>query len=572
MGVASGGQDDDGQRGRPSADASLVVGALYALAADPAEWRSFLDALDAKGPTDADAQAALAAMVAGGERVANLASAAQAEPKGGETPSAAVVILARDGRRLAANGLVELSALAPLGLGGVDGAYEQEVLAEARQRLDRGGGRPVIVNLASSDDVPPALGYLTPFGALSPGLRTGLTPTIGESPGALAVVAPIALSGEAFWTGVGEAFSLTPAEVRLVGHLTGGGALKETSEALNVSVHTVRNQLASIFEKTGINRQTHLVRALAELATVSMAPETTAPPPNKAEPVRVAPTLEVIRLSDGRRLAFREYGVADGRPVLVFHAGVGASLLPPGTDARCRELGLRVVAPERPGIGRSDPRPDYSVEGVADDLVQLATDLGLGPVQFCSFTSGSRFALATAERLGDSVSRVLMLSPRPPQTAAAAASPSPMVAFQGRMMAHPWVAEQVFAVLRLRLSRPIISQMMRASALGPGDLAYLTEEPDTTDQMTEGLREALAVTARGTADELRHGGAAIRPGPALRAPITVWQGVEDTYASSTEVKAWLGDHLETLRSVPGIGNYLIHKHWPEALGWLAGAN
>lgn len=569
--MALGEQDDENQRARPSADASLVVGALYALAADPAEWRSFLDALDSKGPTDPAAHAALAAMVAGGERVASLASAAQAGTPGGETPSAAVVILTHDGRRLAANGLVDLSALAPLGLGSAnDDSYEREVLAEARQRLERGGGRPVIVNLAASDDVPPAFGYLTPFSALAPGLRAGLTPASVDAPGALAVVAPIALSGEAFWDGVGEAFSLTAAEVRLVGHLTGGASLKETSEALNVSVHTVRNQLSSIFEKTGINRQTHLVRALAALATVSMAPAAVAP--RKAEAGAGAPAVQIIRLSDGRRLAFREYGVADGRPVLVFHAGVGASLLPPETDARCRELGLRLVAPDRPGIGRSDPRPDYSIEGVADDLAQLAIELNLGPVQLCSYTSGSRFALAAAERLGDAVSRILMLSPRPPQTAQAAASPSPMVAFQGRMMSHPWLAEQVFAVMRLRLSRRIISQMMRASALGAGDIAYLSAHPDATDQMTEALREALAVTARGTADELRHAGAAIRPGRHLRAPITVWQGAEDTYASPAEVEAWLGDHLETLRGVPGIGNYLIQKHWPEALAWLAGAN
>ena len=571
--MALGEQDDESQRARPSADASLVVGALYALAADPAEWRSLLDALGAKGPNDPAAQAALAAMVAGGERVATLASAAQAETSAGETSSAGVVILAPNGRRLAANGMVDLSALAPLGLGGADDdGYEREVLAEARQRLERGGGRPVIINLAASDDMPPAFGYLTPFSALAPRLRAGLTPAGVDAPGALAVVAPIALTGEAFWDGVGEAFSLTAAEVRLVGHLAGGASLKETSEALNVSVHTVRNQLSSIFEKTGINRQTHLVRALAELATVSMAPETAAATPRKAETPTAAPVVESIRLSDGRRLAFREYGVADGRPVLVFHAGVGASLLPPGTDARCRDLGLRLVAPDRPGIGRSDPRAHYSIEGVADDLAQLATDLALGPVQLCSYTSGSRFALATAERLGDAVSRVLMLSPRPPQTAEAAASPSPMVAFQGRMMGHPWLAEQVFAVMRLRLSRPIISQMMRASALGAGDIAYLAAHPDATDQMTEALREALAVTARGTADELRHAGAEIRPSRDLRAPITVWQGAEDTYASSAEVETWLGDHLETLRSVPGIGNYLIQKHWSEALGWLAGAN
>jgi pimeloyl-ACP methyl ester carboxylesterase len=90
-----------------------------------------------------------------------------------------------------------------------------------------------------------------------------------------------------------------------------------------------------------------------------------------------APPVRTIGLKDGRRLAFRDYGDPDGRPMISFHEGLGSSLLPPGTQALAQELGLRIITPERPGYGQSDPRSDYSFEGVAEDVVELCDRLGL---------------------------------------------------------------------------------------------------------------------------------------------------------------------------------------------------
>ena len=56
--------------------------------------------------------------------------------------------------------------------------------------------------------------------------------------------------------------SLTTAEERLTRHIVRGGSLSEASEIFGVSLHTVRNQLRSIFEKVGIHRQTDLTRIM----------------------------------------------------------------------------------------------------------------------------------------------------------------------------------------------------------------------------------------------------------------------------------------------------------------------
>jgi DNA-binding CsgD family transcriptional regulator len=59
---------------------------------------------------------------------------------------------------------------------------------------------------------------------------------------------------------LGELFDLTPAEANVAILLSRGLSLAEVSEAQNISRHTARAQLKSIFAKTGISRQADLVR------------------------------------------------------------------------------------------------------------------------------------------------------------------------------------------------------------------------------------------------------------------------------------------------------------------------
>src|SRR5437660_11899641 len=68
-----------------------------------------------------------------------------------------------------------------------------------------------------------------------------------------------------------------------------------------------------------------------------------------------SPRLEdTIRLSDGRRLGYAEFGDPAGPLVLWFHGSPGARRQVPvaGRDA-AEHLGLRLVCVERPGVGNS---------------------------------------------------------------------------------------------------------------------------------------------------------------------------------------------------------------------------
>jgi DNA-binding CsgD family transcriptional regulator len=62
-----------------------------------------------------------------------------------------------------------------------------------------------------------------------------------------------------------QAFGLTPAETRLAAMLADGSSLEIAADKLSIARETARNQLKSVFAKTGTHRQSQLVALLARL-------------------------------------------------------------------------------------------------------------------------------------------------------------------------------------------------------------------------------------------------------------------------------------------------------------------
>lgn len=61
-----------------------------------------------------------------------------------------------------------------------------------------------------------------------------------------------------------QRYGLTPAEARLAWEIVRGGGRKAAAESRGISVATARSQLTSIFDKTGVRRQSELVRLLLD--------------------------------------------------------------------------------------------------------------------------------------------------------------------------------------------------------------------------------------------------------------------------------------------------------------------
>jgi pimeloyl-ACP methyl ester carboxylesterase/DNA-binding CsgD family transcriptional regulator len=563
---------------KAKANVALVIETMYAVAAHPERWDQIIDALDG-APADAPQQALDAA------RLTRLA-AGRPEPAVGQV---GVVTISAGGGVVAWNAAGEAVFHQRLGAIEAHGVSffnpsNHEAFDQARARLRGAPGRQVIVKFAQAADEAPHFAYVVAAQDLPAGLAASLERVAGAGEAALAIIFPAVEATDRLWANLRESFGLTPAETRLAARLKDGLTLKEASADLGVTINTVRNQLRAIFEKVGLSRQSELIRALTQLSSLAgslggppgdsralgpLGPAITA---TERGAVQNAPALRIFRLADGRRMAWRLYGDPAGKPVLVVHQGLGCSVRPRGSDALARDLGLRLICPERPGAGRSDPLPQFGYDGVAQDIAALIGDLRLDRVQIASFMSGAPFALTAAARLGPRAHRVLLASARPsgvmPETDRDIGHK--VVLFRRRILRNAWVADMLFAMMRLQLSPRQVERFVRAAASAPSDAAYLKSHPGVLEFIVDYVSESLAVTSRGIADEVKF--AARTPQldlAGLTAPISVWHGADDPMTSVADVQAWLGGRIADVRVFADTGHFLPHKHWPEVIAWLA---
>ena len=118
-----------------------------------------------------------------------------------------------------------------------------------------------------------------------------------------------------------------------------------------------------------------------------------------------------VVLADGRNMTFAEYGSPDGHPVLYFH-GTPSSRLEPlliGDDTFV-QLGLRIIAPDRPGMGRSSFQPHRSFTEWPVDVIALADALGLGRFSVLGHSGGGVYAAACAARIPERLHSAVIVS------------------------------------------------------------------------------------------------------------------------------------------------------------------
>ncbi len=134
--------------------------------------------------------------------------------------------------------------------------------------------------------------------------------------------------------------------------------------------------------------------------------------PNKIFAMSNADTLstKMIELHDGRKVSYAEYGDSTGIPVFYFHGGQESRLSSAFMDVKAREMRVRIVAPDRPGIGLSSFQEDRSLKGYASDIVQLADALNLDHFMVFGLSGGSPHALACAYALPRRVRKVAIVS------------------------------------------------------------------------------------------------------------------------------------------------------------------
>jgi pimeloyl-ACP methyl ester carboxylesterase len=118
-----------------------------------------------------------------------------------------------------------------------------------------------------------------------------------------------------------------------------------------------------------------------------------------------------LTLPDGRKLAYAEYGQPDGYPVLYFHGNLSSRLEPLMIgDEIIRQYGLRIIAPDRPGMGQSDFQNRWEFSDWPKDVECLADAVGLEKFAVLGNSGGGGYVAACAAKIPDRLRSAVIAS------------------------------------------------------------------------------------------------------------------------------------------------------------------
>ncbi len=238
-----------------------------------------------------------------------------------------------------------------------------------------------------------------------------------------------------------------------------------------------------------------------------------------------------VRLPDGRWLAYAEYGHPQGTPVVYCHGFPGSRLEGRLFESSAHRQGLRVIAPERNGIGLSDPLPGRRLLDWPDDVAALADALDLERFHLLGVSGGGPYALACAHRLSARLDGVALVCPLGPLERAANlwAMRWPAIFSFTSIRTLPFFARSLYryGVVPFVHTHPQSAYNLMLSMAPPADHRVLSR-PAVRETILASLVESVRAGADGVLDEM-----ALYAAPwgflpeEVKMPIQLWHGTAD---------------------------------------------
>ena len=112
----------------------------------------------------------------------------------------------------------------------------------------------------------------------------------------------------------------------------------------------------------------------------------------------------------GRTVAFNEYGDPEGEPLVFLHGTPGSRLFGGLFDDAARRAGYRLIAPDRPGYGRSTSWPTRELTDAGSIVAGILDACGVADTRLVGFSGGGPHALAAAAAYSNRVREVHIIS------------------------------------------------------------------------------------------------------------------------------------------------------------------
>jgi pimeloyl-ACP methyl ester carboxylesterase len=212
--------------------------------------------------------------------------------------------------------------------------------------------------------------------------------------------------------------------------------------------------------------------------------------------------MEVGRV-DGSMISVEVAGQLGATPVLFCHGLADSRLSAHLFTQAARELGLCLVAPDRPGIGRTDPRCLHQLADWAEDAALVLDALGTGPTALLGVSAGGPFAAACAARLGGRARSLTLVSALGlPEWPTLGMAPGQRRALQVARHAPAFGGWFLGRLATLARRRPGLFLRLATSEL-PGIDCRALEQPDVREVFLTCYVEAFRRGSWGVAQDLR---------------------------------------------------------------------
>lgn len=255
-----------------------------------------------------------------------------------------------------------------------------------------------------------------------------------------------------------------------------------------------------------------------------------APRPGRRQRSRRVITSRTVRLADGRTLAYEDAGDPGGFPALLAHGFPGSRLEARVVGDAAAAAGVRLVCPDRPGFGGSDPQPARGLDDWPSDVAALTDHLGIGRFAVVGFSAGGPYALAGAALLGDRVMACgIVSSPGPldrPGATVGMSTINRMLFGAGRRA--PVVARVLIRLIERSVrSEPAVVARRMGQGMAATDRRILAT-PTIGESYGAAVREAFR---QGAGGPILEAALLVRPWPfsvdQISAPAIVWHGLDD---------------------------------------------
>ncbi len=272
--------------------------------------------------------------------------------------------------------------------------------------------------------------------------------------------------------------------------------------------------------------------------------------------------IRSLTLSNGSTVALSEYGDPRGVPIFFCHGWPSSRTMAELADEAARDLGARIISPDRPGIRDSQFQRDRRLIDWPPLLNEIADRLGIDRFRILAISGGAPYAYASGWMTPERLEKIAVVSGAPPL--------DQLKEYDGLLPIHrqmlrlrarrPGLMKTLFHLARpfVAIRMPIRFRPLLLKFLQPCD-ANVLRESRAFDVCFESARQAWRSSAKGVMTD-----AEIYATPwgfsleEVRVPVALWHGTKDrTFAHrlAKDVASRLPDcqfHL-----IEGAGHYSL---------------